>query len=64
MEQGTLPPEILTELRGKGMISETEVVYREGDLYVAKDVVTGLKRVIEYGMSVREGRDGKRLLKG
>jgi hypothetical protein len=64
MEQGTLPPEILVELRAKGLISETEIIYREGDLYIAKDVVTNLKRIIEYGGPVREGRGDKRLLKG
>jgi len=46
------------------VITQTEVVYKEGDLFVAKDVVTNAKRIIEYRGSMVEGQSGKRLLKG
>ena len=64
MEQNTLPPTILNELRSQGVISKTEVVYKEGDLFIAKDVVTNAKRIIEYRGSIHENQDSKRLLKG
>ncbi len=64
MEHNTLSTEILNELRSSGVITQTEVVYKEGDLFVAKDVVTNAKRIIEYRGSMVEGQSGKRLLKG
>ena len=64
MEGNTLPTEILNELRGTGVITATEVVYKEGDLFIAKDVVTNAKRIIEYRGSIHESQSGKRLLKG
>ena len=54
----------MTTLRKQGIISETEVVYREGDLFIAKDVVSDAKRIIEYRENVNERLGGKRLLKG
>ena len=64
MEQSTLSPMILNELRSQGVISPTEVVYKEGDLFIAKDVVTNNKRIIEYRSSMSENTNDKRLLKG
>ena len=64
MEHNTLSTEILNELRSSGVITQTEVVYKEGDLFVAKDVVTNATRIIEYRGSMVEGQSGKRLLKG
>ena len=64
MEHNTLPPAILNELRTQGVISSTEVVYKEGDLFIAKDVVTSKKRIIEYRASIHEQQGSKRLLKG
>jgi hypothetical protein len=55
---------VLTTLRAQGVISETEVVYKEGDLFIAKDVVSNTKRIIEYRENVNEQVGGKRLLKG
>ena len=51
-------------LRAQGVISETEIVYKEGDLFIAKDVVSEAKRIIEYRENVNERVRGKRLLKG
>ena len=56
--------EALTTLRAQGVISETEIVYKEGDLFIAKDVVSNTKRIIEYRENVNEQVGGKRLLKG
>lgn len=64
MDQSTLSPTILNELRSQGVISSTEVVYKEGDLFIAKDVVTNNKRIIEYRSSMSENTNDKRLLKG
>ncbi len=64
MEQNTLNAEVLNSLRAQGLITETEVVYKEGDLFIAKDVVSNTRRIIEYRESVNETARGKRLLKG
>ena len=56
--------EALMTLRAQGVISETEIVYKEGDLFIAKDVVSEAKRIIEYRENVNERVRGKRLLKG
>ena len=56
--------EVLMTLRAQGVISETEIVYKEGDLFIAKDVVSEAKRIIEYRENVNERVRGKRLLKG
>jgi len=64
MEHNTLSTSILNELRQKGVITETEVVFKEGDLFVAKDVVTSARRIIEYRGSLSEDNNSKRLLKG
>lgn len=64
MDHNTLSVSVLNELRQKGIISETEVVFKEGDLFVAKDVVTSVRRIIEYRGSMTENQGSKRLLKG
>ena len=64
MGHNTLSANILNELRQKGIISETEVVFKEGDLFVAKDVVTDARRIIEYRGPISENQGSKRLLKG
>ena len=64
MEQNTLSPTILNELRAQGVISQHEVVYKEGDLFIAKDVVTNNRRIIEYRGPIQESQNNKRLLKG
>lgn len=64
MEQNTLNTEILNRLRTQGIITQTEVVYKEGDLFIAKDVVSNSRRIIEYKEAVNERAIGKRLLKG
>ena len=50
-------------LRDKGIINENEVVEKQGDLYVAVNVITGTRRTVnvDYSM-ISEG--GKRVLRG
>ncbi len=64
MEQNTLSAEALKNLRVEGVISQTEIVYKDGDLFIAKDVVSNARRIIEYREAVNERAAGKRLLKG
>jgi hypothetical protein len=53
--------DFLEKLRENGVISKEEILLKEGDLYVAKNVVSGNRRIIEVSSVVGEGR---RLLKG
>ena len=59
----TLTDKKQRELRLVGILQENEVAYYEGDLLVAKNVVTNEKRVIE-NLPIRENVSTKRLLKG
>lgn len=51
-------------LRARGLISENEVVSKEGDLYVAVNVIDNSRRIVQVDRSLLEGRDKKQLLKG
>lgn len=51
-------------LRTKGVISEQEVVSKEGDLYVAVNVINNSRRIIQIDKTLLEGRKDKQLLKG
>lgn len=48
-------------LREHGVISNEEIALQEGDLYVAENVVSGARRIIEVSTVISESR---RLLKG
>jgi hypothetical protein len=50
-------------LREQRVISEHEIVYRVGDLYVAEHVLNGEKRQIHVGALLSENNK-KRVLKG
>ena len=55
----------LTKLRSDGVITEQEVALLEGDLIVAKNVVTEERRIIGKASDILvEGNDNKRILKG
>jgi predicted RNA-binding protein len=62
-----LTNEQIATLRADGHITEQEVAFVEGDLVVAKDVVTEAKRIIgktnELNV-VSESTDKRRVLKG
>lgn len=50
-------------LRAQGVINENEVVEKQGDLYVAVNVITGTRRTVNVDYStLSEG--GKRVLRG
>ena len=51
-------------LRAQGIISESEVVSKEGDLYVAVNVIDNSRRIVNIDKTLLEGRDHKQLLKG
>lgn len=63
MEEITLPNDKIQLLRATGMISENEVAAQSGDLIIAIDVVTQIRRVITVE-NLAEGQLEKRLLKG
>tara|TARA_Y100001938_G_scaffold134654_1_gene195368 strand:+ start:928 stop:1116 length:189 start_codon:yes stop_codon:yes gene_type:complete len=51
------------KLRENNVISEHEVAYKIGDLYVAENVLSGQRRQITVGSVIVES-SGKRVLKG
>lgn len=63
MDENTLSNDEIQRLRSAGVLSESEIAMRQGDLLVAVDVVTQQRRVIE-GNSMTESASTKRLLKG
>jgi hypothetical protein len=52
------------ELRARGIIAENEVISKEGDLYVAVNVINNQRRIVQLDRTLLEGRGEKRLLKG
>ena len=50
-------------LRSRGVINENEVVEKQGDLYVAINVITGTRRTITIDQAVLN-ENGKRVLRG
>ncbi len=50
----TLPDNDQSYLRQSGVLKENEVVSKEGDLYVATDVLTGVRRLITIPASLLE----------
>lgn len=66
-----LPNNILSELRSRSVISESEVAIQAGDLFYAKNVLTNEKRMIDSNMvtSMKQNESlsestSKTLLKG
>jgi len=57
-----LNEEIQRNLRNKGIITESEVVEKQGDLYVAVNVVTGERRTVNVDNVLNE--NNKRVLRG
>lgn len=56
----------LQHLREIGVIEKTEIVTQEGDLYVATDVVTQSRRIVEIRgvLSSSRKNEGRQVLKG
>jgi len=63
MEESVLSNEEIQSLRQLGIISESEIATRQGDLLVAINVVNQTRRIIESQSVVSES-PSKRLLKG
>lgn len=63
MDENVLSNEQIQSLRSQGIITESEVAVRQGDLLVAVDVVTQTRRVIE-SHNMTESTTNKRLLRG
>jgi hypothetical protein len=55
----------LVQLRNSGLISENEIALIEGDILLAKNVITEERRIIGKSSDViKENTDNKRILKG
>jgi hypothetical protein len=52
------------ELRNLGIISKTEVALESADLFLAEDVITKNRRIIQIPTYLAETARGKRILKG
>ena len=63
MDENVLSNEEIQRLRALGVITESEIATRQGDLLVAVDVVKQTRRIIESS-SVQESASSKRLLRG
>ena len=63
-----LPDQIQRELRILQKINENEVVKKEGDIYIAIDVITSNTRVLQEASLIESlasvGAEKKKLLKG
>ena len=60
-----MPDEVNSQLRATGVITESEVVLKVGDVYLAYDVVTQNRRKINAShIMLSENAGTKRLLKG
>ena len=53
---------LLDRLRNTGIVASNEVVFHVGDLYVAEDVITKHRRIVENIDKIIG--EGKQLLKG
>ena len=60
----SLSTEQLTTLRANGTITEQEIAIQEGDLIVAKNVVTQTRRIIGMANEVLVESTQRRVLKG
>ena len=60
---GYLNEEIQKSLRTSGLITENEIVTKQGDLYIAVNVIDNTRRVINIDKSYLN-ENTKRVLKG
>lgn len=65
MSNNVLNDNQLASLRKTGVITDQEIALLEGDILVAKNVVTEERRIIGNSSDlISEGNDNKRILKG
>tara|TARA_R110000803_G_scaffold152126_1_gene217203 strand:- start:72 stop:263 length:192 start_codon:yes stop_codon:yes gene_type:complete len=58
-----LEEDIQRDLRSRGLITENEVVTKQGDLYIAVNVVDNTKRVVNIDVTYLN-ESAKRILRG
>ena len=59
-----LSHEALIKLREANIISENEVAYAIGDKYIAEDVISKKRRIVEIPQNIIENKTNRRVLKG
>ena len=59
-----LDHESLSKLREAKIITQEEVAYCVGDKYVAENVVSKVRRIIDVPRSMLESKQPRRILKG
>ncbi len=65
MTSQTLNESQLIQLRNSGLISEDEIALIEGDILLAKNVLTEERRIIGKSSDlIKENADNRRILKG
>lgn len=60
----SLSNETNIELRKLGIISKSEIALESADLFLAEDVITKNRRIIEIPSYLAEVSRGKRILRG
>lgn len=60
----TLSNDTNNELRNLGIITRTEVAIESADLFLAEDVITKSRRIIQVPTYLAEAARGKRILRG
>jgi hypothetical protein len=60
----TLSNDTNNELRNLGIITRTEVAIESADLFLAEDVITKSRRIIQIPTHLAETARGKRILRG
>jgi hypothetical protein len=64
MSEQVLTADQLLELRATGTISENEIALLEGDILLAKNVITQERRIIGKANDLLKESNQKRILKG
>jgi len=64
MDSSTLPSEVNKALRQLGILSKTEVAFAYDDLFIAEDVITKSRRLIEVPTHLAESARNKQILRG
>ena len=59
-----LSHDALFKLREANIITNDEVAYSVGDKYVAENVISKARRIIQVPKNIIENKDSRRVLKG
>ena len=63
-QDGTFTPEELASLREQNVIEATEVAFKQGDLFIAENVITRQRRQLNSLTIVSAMNEGRRVLHG